>query len=101
MVDKIDITQLIALLNGAEIVISNDTGPGHIAVALDAAIVMIFGPTNPVRLSPYKKPYTIAAVDSGNRSHKIQSNDPAHKIENISVDKVFRKVAAQLTDARQ
>jgi len=101
MAGKTDIPQLIALLNGAEIVISNDTGPGHIAVALGAAIVMIFGPTNPVRLSPYNKPHAIAAVDSYDRPHKIKSNDPSYRIEAISVDEVFRKVVVQLTAARQ
>ena len=101
MAGKTDIPQLIALLNGAQIVISNDTGPGHIAVALGAAIVMIFGSTNPARIGPYKRPGAIAAVDPYGRSHKIESNDSAHRIETIGVDEVFRKVAAQLTAARQ
>jgi len=101
MVGKTDIPQLIALLNGAEIVISNDTGPGHIAAALGAAIVMIFGSTNPARIGPYKRPHAIAAVDPCDRPHKIESNDPAHRIEIVSVDEVFRNVAAQLTAARR
>ena len=101
MAGKTDIPQLIALLNGAQIVISNDTGPGHIAVALGIHIVMIFGLTNPARIGPYKKPHAIAAVDSYDRSHEIQNNDPAHRIDTISVDEVFRKVAAQLTAAPQ
>jgi ADP-heptose:LPS heptosyltransferase len=101
MAGKTDIPQLIALLNGAEIVISNDTGPGHIAAALGTATVMIFGLTNPARIGPYKKPHAIAAVDPYDRPHKIESNDPAHRIDTISVDEVFRKVAAQLTAAPQ
>lgn len=39
---------LKALVARARLVLSNDTGPRHIAVALDRPVVVLMGPTNPV-----------------------------------------------------
>ncbi len=91
-----DIPQLIALLNGAKLVVSNDTGPGQIAAALNVSLVMIFGTTNPARIMPYKKPYTVAAVDSENRGTVIESTNPRYTIQAVTIDQVFEKVALQL-----
>jgi len=91
-----DIPQLIALLKGAKLVVSNDTGPGHIAAALAVPVVLIFGATNPVRISPYQRPYTIAAVEADKRGREIESSDPRHAIDAVTVDEVFEKVTIQL-----
>jgi lipopolysaccharide heptosyltransferase I len=88
--------ELTALFKTARIVVSNDTGPGHIAAALGMPLVMIFGPSNPVRLFPYKRPETLAAVDPFGRGLKLQSSDPAHAIDAITVDEVFEKVCGQI-----
>jgi heptosyltransferase-2 len=43
---------MIALLARAALVVSNDTGPMHIAAALGVATIGIFGPTSPVWTAP-------------------------------------------------
>lgn len=48
-----NLRQLIALINAAKIVIANDSGPMHIAVALQRPLVTLFGPTNPELTGPY------------------------------------------------
>jgi heptosyltransferase-1 len=88
--------ELVALFKTARIVVSNDTGPGHIAAALGVPLVMIFGPSNPVRLFPYKRPETLAAVDPFGRGLRLQSSDPAHAIDAITVDEVYEKVCEQI-----
>lgn len=45
--------QLAALLARARRVVCNDSGPMHIAAAVGAPLVAIFGPTNPARTGPY------------------------------------------------
>jgi len=43
----ISLGELKALLSIADLVISNDTGPRHIAIALGRKVVTLFGPNNP------------------------------------------------------
>lgn len=45
--------QLGALLERADLVIANDTGPMHIAVAMKTKVIALFGPTSPEITGPY------------------------------------------------
>jgi heptosyltransferase-1 len=47
------IGQLIALTRHARIFIGGDTGPLHLAAALDIPVVGLFGPTDPARTGPF------------------------------------------------
>lgn len=47
------ITQLIALTRRASVFIGGDTGPMHLAAALNVPVVAIFGPTDPARNGPF------------------------------------------------
>jgi heptosyltransferase I len=44
---------LMALMRRAKFVVSADTGPLHLAAALDVPVVGLFGPTDPARNGPY------------------------------------------------
>jgi heptosyltransferase I len=46
------VRDLVAIVRGAAIMISGDTGPVHIAAALGTPIVGLFGPTRPSRNGP-------------------------------------------------
>lgn len=90
------ISELVALLKGARLVVSNDTGPGHIAAALGVPVVLLFGPTNPARVHPYNRPECAVAVEPDGRGFKADSYDPKHDIKAITVDEVYQKVCEQL-----
>ena len=49
---KVSIPQLARLFEGADLVISNDSGPLHLAVAMDAPTVSLFGPETPLVYGP-------------------------------------------------
>jgi lipopolysaccharide heptosyltransferase I len=51
---KPSITGLIALTRRAKLFIGGDTGPMHLAAALQVPVVAIFGPTDPARNGPYR-----------------------------------------------
>jgi heptosyltransferase-1 len=53
LVGQTSLRELSAGLALADLVICHDSGPMHIAAALDKPIVAIFGPTNPARTGPY------------------------------------------------
>jgi heptosyltransferase-1 len=93
---KTNIRQLIALLAYAKAVVSNDTGPAHLASALDVPMVLIFGFTNPSRVAPYDRPQTIAAIDTDKRGQEVESLNPDHNIRNVTVENVFETISRQL-----
>ncbi|MHA1753212.1 MAG: lipopolysaccharide heptosyltransferase II [Candidatus Helarchaeota archaeon] len=45
--------QLMALIKACDLFISNDTGPMHLAVALEVPIIALFGPQTPLRYGPW------------------------------------------------
>ncbi|MGB8542008.1 MAG: glycosyltransferase family 9 protein [Candidatus Acidiferrales bacterium] len=49
----LELGPLMAALRRAKFVVSADTGPLHLASALGAQVVGLFGPTDPVRNGPY------------------------------------------------
>lgn len=50
---KTDLKTLGAIFKKAACVVSNDSGPMHLAVAVKAKVVAIFGPTSPELTGPY------------------------------------------------
>jgi lipopolysaccharide heptosyltransferase I len=50
---KIGLGELAALFSLSDLVITPDTGPMHLAVAVKAPVVALFGPTAPWRTGPY------------------------------------------------
>jgi heptosyltransferase II len=50
---KTSLDQLTALLSLADLVLTNDTGPAHVASALGRPTLVIFGPTNPSTTRPF------------------------------------------------
>jgi heptosyltransferase-1 len=53
------LTELIEIMRGARLVISNDSGPMHIAAAVGVPVIAIFGPTSPERTGPYGSSHVI------------------------------------------
>ncbi len=60
---KTGLRELAAIIKGAKFLVCPDTGPMHIAAALDVPVFAIFGPTSPVRTGPYGKNRTIIGSD--------------------------------------
>jgi len=50
---KTTIDQLTSILGVVDLVVTNDTGPAHIAAALGRPTLVIFGPTNPLTTRPF------------------------------------------------
>ena len=93
---KTSVRELVPLMKGASLVVSNDTGPGHIAAALGVPIVMVFGPTNPARVCPYKRPQCVVAIEPNERGMNADSYEPRHGITHITVEQVFETVCKQI-----
>jgi ADP-heptose:LPS heptosyltransferase len=57
------LSELAALIRRAALNITNDSGPMHLAVALNRPVISIFGPTDPVWIGPYGRQHAVLHAD--------------------------------------
>jgi lipopolysaccharide heptosyltransferase II len=50
---RTNLWEMIEVIRGARVMVTNDTGPMHIGAAVGTPLVPIFGPTEPMRTGPY------------------------------------------------
>jgi ADP-heptose:LPS heptosyltransferase len=50
---RVDLVALAAVLSRANLLVTGDTGPMHLAAALDVPTVAVFGPSDPARWGPF------------------------------------------------
>ncbi|MFI5233893.1 MAG: glycosyltransferase family 9 protein [Gemmatimonadales bacterium] len=87
--------KLVSIFDGAALVLSPDTGPLHISVALDRPVVSLIGYSNPKRVGPYRKfrdlmidvygdpgeDYPVSMENRTGRMPRIRVRDVLDKIE--------------------
>ena len=69
---RTSIGDLLALIDGATLMISGDTGPTHLAAALGTPIVGIYGPTRPSRNGPWAPADITISRDSICQCHHLR-----------------------------
>jgi len=84
---KCSITELIALTRRAQLFIGGDTGPLHLAAALQVPVAAIFGPTDPARNGPYGKRSIVLRNPASPTTHARRLQPDQGMLE-ISVDEV-------------
>lgn len=89
-----DVRRLLYLLAGSALVISPDTGPLHIARALDRPVIGLYGYTNPKRYGPYRK-YTELIVDGYARypgeQYPLNADYREEGMQRVTVEAVLEK----------
>jgi heptosyltransferase I len=92
---------LIALGARASLVVSGDTGPLHIAAAVDTPVVGLFGPTVPTRNGPWN-PDDEVVSRSGECAcyHKRECSQDTPCLNDVSVNEVFAAVGRRLARER-
>jgi heptosyltransferase I len=81
------LSQLIALTRRASLFIGGDTGPMHLAAALNVPVVALFGPTNPARNGPFGTRSVVLRSPASVTSH-ARVKDPEQGLLEITVDQV-------------
>jgi heptosyltransferase I len=82
------IGELIALTRRSRLFIGGDTGPVHLAAALQVPVVAIFGPTDPARNGPYAT-RSIVLRASASRTSLSHINEPDPGLLSITTDEVI------------
>lgn len=93
-----DLRRLAYLLTRADVLVSPDTGPLHMGVALDTPTVALMGHTNPKRYGPYRK-YQELLVDAfgePGEDYPVDAPNRPGRMGRITVEQVMEKVALAL-----
>ena len=101
---QMNLAELVALIEGAALIITNDSAPLHIARALNRPLVSIFGPSSPRRTGPYGAARGVlqSAVACSPCFYRRLSQCPIQHqcMKDVTVDHVTRAAAAALHTAR-
>ena len=95
---KTNITQLLALMEQVDLVITNDSGPLHLAVMMGTPTISFFGPESPLQYGPQEGNHTVLykGYYCSPCLHVYNEKDSRCKdnicLQDISVDEVFEVV---------
>jgi heptosyltransferase I len=89
---------LLGLLQACDVVVSSDTGPYHMCVAMNVPAVGLYGYTNPKRVGPYRRfqELVIDAYGDPGEDYPISMQYRYDRMERIAVDEVLAKVTLAL-----
>ena len=91
------ISDLIGISRDARLMISGDTGPLHIAAAVNTPIVALFGPTRPDRNGPWGLyDVAISRVQQCSCVYERQCKKPERCIDDISIAEVMSAVHTRM-----
>jgi heptosyltransferase I len=99
--------KLVAILDGSALVIAPDTGPLHMAVALDRPVISLMGYTNPKRTGPYRRFHDLIVDAYGNpgeeyplsmetrpdRMHRITTADVLERVRHWHLTRSARQAS--------
>lgn len=88
--------ELMALLMRADLVVSGDAGPLHLAAALGTPVVALYGPTDPAYNGPYSERDIVVRNVSGEASDDDREDDDSESMLSITVDQVFAAIEKRL-----
>jgi len=89
LVGRTTLRQSAALLERADAVVANDSGPMHLAVALGRPVVALYGPTSPGRTGPYGGNVRLVRTRCDCAPCFKSDCDRHECMRDISVDEVF------------
>ena len=86
--------KLVSIFDGAALVLSPDTGPLHISVALNKPVISLIGYSNPKRVGPYRqfRDLMIDAYGEPGEDYPISMENRTGRMPRISVRDVLDKV---------
>src|SRR5688572_13539134 len=85
---------LVAILDASAVVLSPDTGPLHMSVALNRPVISLMGYTNPKRTGPYRKfrDLIVDAYGEPGEDYRITMENRPGRMSRIQVRDVLDKV---------
>ena len=85
---------LVGILDGSALVLAPDTGPLHMAVALERPVISLIGYTNPKRTGPYRRYHDLVvdAYGDAGENYPLSMETRLDRMPRITVRDVMEKV---------
>jgi heptosyltransferase I len=85
---------LVSILDGSALVLSPDTGPLHMSVALNRPVISLMGYTNPKRTGPYRRFHDLIIDAYGNpgEDYPITMENRPGRMKRIETRQVLEKI---------
>jgi ADP-heptose:LPS heptosyltransferase len=103
LVGQTTLGEMIECIRRSRLVITNDTGPMHVATAVGRPVIALFGPTNPTSTGPYGQ---LGNVLQNNElpcvpcmSQKCSYRDPLACLKSITPQMVSQKALHFLAES--
>ena len=100
---RLSLPEMIEFIRDCALMVTNDTGPMHVAAALRRPVLALFGPTDPARTGPYGQQDSVlqVALDcvpclKSSCSHPR----PIACLADLEVERVVREASDRLESAR-
>lgn len=90
-----DVRRVVWVIAGSQLVVAPDTGPVHIARALDVPVIGLYGHTNPWRVGPYRKfedLWVDRYTDEGEPPDPSRTEPKSGRMELITVTDVLERI---------
>jgi heptosyltransferase-1 len=100
---KLSLLEMVEWIRLSELMITNDTGPMHVAAALGKPVVALFGPTEPRRTGPYGQVERVLQLDlpcTPCLSSRCSYAKPFECLRELSPPRVFEAVRSRLGSPR-
>jgi len=101
LIGKTSVRQMMAVLAASSLMITNDSGPMHVAAAFGVPMVAIFGPTDHTTTSPWGTRSQIVRHPVECSPCMLRQCPIDHRcMERVTVEDVMSAAAGLLEDAR-
>jgi len=94
-----DLIGLTEIMKHAKFIVSNDSGPMHIAAALGVPVFAIFGPTAPERTGPYGEGHTVIREEISCAPCFRKTCENLKCMNSLSAEKVYRIIMNKFGDS--
>ena len=94
---ELGLSALASAIQNSSGIITNDSGPMHLAAALDVPVTAIFGPTDPAAVGPFGEKHRVARTKADcSPCRKRECNIAPSCMESVTVEEVLNVFAKTL-----
>ncbi len=91
------ISQLLAIISRAQLVVANDSAAIHMAVGFDRQLIALLGPTEPSLVGPYQHDHDVIRHTQEADDFHFRDHKSVEMMDRITTDEVFDACIPRLT----